>query len=70
MKSVRYKTGDEVIEVIIRDTDGSKIQVWRNNIADSKRNGNLIKWLMEKWDMKFVFPNKSMLDIDNEFFKV
>ena len=68
MKNVRYNQSDEIIEVIIRDASGQKMQVWRNNISDAKRNGNLLKTLMKKWGMKFELE-KGFLDLETEILK-
>lgn len=70
MKNVKYNRGDEIIEVIIRDSSGSKMQIWRNNINDFRANGKLLMCLIKKWGMRFDLPDKSWLDIDNEFFRV
>ncbi len=68
MKNVSYNNRDEIIEVIIRDSSGQKMQVWRNNLRDAKRNGNLLRNLIKKWGMKFEL-DKGFLDLDTEILK-
>lgn len=68
-ENVKYNRGDEIIEVVIRDNSGSKMQIWRNNINDSTANGNLLMCLVTKWGMKFNIKKGSFLDMDSEFLK-
>jgi hypothetical protein len=69
MKNVHYNQGAEIIEVVIRDSSGSKMQVWRNNIKDSHANTRLIKCLVKKWGMNFDEEDKTLTDLDAEFLK-
>jgi hypothetical protein len=63
-----YNHGDEILEVTIRDTSGARIEIRRSNISDKKENGNILSWLIKKWNVKFQL-DKSFLDIDSDFFK-
>ena len=68
VKNVNYNQGDEIIEVIIRDGSGAKLQIWRNNIIDSKANGRLLSLLIRKWGMNFD-NTKEFTNIESEFLK-
>jgi hypothetical protein len=68
MSRVNYNLGDEVIEIVVRDSSGAKLEVRRSNISNSKENGKWLTWLIKKWGLKFDV-DKSYLDMDNEFFK-
>jgi len=70
MKNVKFNQGDEIIEVIIKDGSGRKMQIWRNNISDSVSNGKLLEVLVKKWGMEFGKSNKVFLDMGNEFLKL
>lgn len=70
MNNVKYNRGDEIIEVIIKDGTGKKMQIWRNNITDSVANGKLLEVLVKKWGMEFGKSNKTFLNLDNEFLKI
>ena len=45
----RFNSGDEILEFIVRDQTGSKIEVRRVNKEDSEEGGRIIRWLVEKW---------------------
>lgn len=68
MGKPKYNTGDEIIEVTIRDSSGARQDVRRANKLDAEENGKILIWLIRKWGVKFKF-NKDFLDLDNEFFK-
>jgi hypothetical protein len=68
VSKVSYNRGDEILEVTIRDTSGARIEVRRSNISDERENGRILSWLINKWGLKFKY-DKSLLDIDNDFFK-
>lgn len=68
MRRVAYNRGDEILEVVIRDQTGSKIEVRRCNIADEKECGRMFKWLKDKYGLKMKLDG-NLIDIDSEFFK-
>jgi len=68
MRRVSYNQGDEILEIVIRDQTGSKIEVRRCNIADEKECGRMFKWLKDKYGFKMKIED-GILDVDTEFFK-
>lgn len=72
MRRPNYNSGDEILEVTIRDTSGSKIEVRRSNLSDKKENGKILKWLIDKWGVKFKIDrtNRSLLDLEEDFLKL
>ena len=67
-RRVHYNTGDEIIELTIRDQTGSKIEVYRCNGKDAEELGRILYRIFKKFDIKPKLPN-NFLDITNEFFK-
>ena len=63
MVRVSYQNGDEIIEVIVRDSSGAKIETWRCNRDDEKEYGKIISRIWRKYGAKPIFDN-SFLDID------
>lgn len=68
MKSVRYNQGDEILEVTVRDATGARIEVRRCNLKDDREINKLIKWLVDKYNVRIKYDNK-ILSIDSEFIK-
>lgn len=68
MKRVHYNRGDEIVEVVIRDSSGARIEVRRCNLSDDKECGHIIKWLKDKYNFK-IKVDKEFLDTQNEFFR-
>lgn len=68
MGRVHYNRGDEIVEITIRDTSGARMEVRRCNITDEIENGRWLKWLIQKWGVKFKIE-KSFMDVDNSFLK-
>lgn len=68
MRRVAYNQGDEILEVIIRDQSGSKIEVRRCNINDERECGKMIRWLRDKYGFKMKL-DKTWLDVEAEFLK-
>ena len=72
MKKVYYSRdtgGDEILEVIIRDSTGAKIEVRRCNLSDSKECGKIYKWLIDKYGFAPTIP-QDFLSVENDFFKL
>lgn len=69
MKNIKYNRGDEIVEVTIRDTSGARIEVRRSNLSDDKENGRWLKWLMQKWGVRFKVDGE-FLNLDSDFFKI
>jgi len=65
---VKYKSGDEVIEVRILDDAGGKLDARRCNKSDSAAGGRLLKWLVEKWGWNPKVEG-DIIDLDSEFLK-
>lgn len=68
MRRVNYNIGDEIIEIVIRDSTGAKLEARRTNASNSKENGRWLTWLIKKWGVKFEV-DRAYLDMDSEFFK-
>lgn len=68
MRRVSYNQGDEILEVVVRDQTGSKIETRRCNIGDAKECGKIMRWLKEKYGFKMKVE-KGWLDVEAEFLK-
>lgn len=68
MASLNLNMGDEILEVIIKDRTGAKIEVRRCNLSDRKEGGKIIKWLKDKYDFNPLFSN-GFTELDSEFLK-
>lgn len=66
---IRYNQGDDILEVVVKDATGAKIEVRRANKQDHNECGKIIKWLIQKHGFKFKI-DKMWIDMDNEFFKI
>lgn len=64
---VRYNSGDEVIEIKVLDDKGGKLDARRANKSDSEANSRWLKWLVEKWGVKF--KEQRTEKVDSEFLK-
>lgn len=69
MRRVRYNHGDEILEIIVKDQSGAKIEVFRCNGQDAEEYANIIMRIYKKFDIKPKLPN-NFLDINSEFFKI
>jgi hypothetical protein len=64
---VYYRHGDLILELIVREDTGSKIEVLRTNKRDSKRYAKILKYLKDKYGFNPTIDNKEMLGLDGEF---
>jgi len=48
---VSYETGDGIIEIIIRNSNGSKEEIYKANHKDKKTHAMIGRLLKDKWDI-------------------
>jgi hypothetical protein len=68
-RKVHYNQGDEILEVVVKDQTGAKIEVRRCNLADEKECGKIMIWLKDKYGFK-VNIDHSFLSLESELLKI
>ena len=63
-----FNRGEDIIEVVIRDQAGNKIDERRCAISDSASILNILRWIKTKYNANLDI-DKDILSYDNEFFK-
>ena len=64
--STIFNKGEDIIEIIIRDQTGHKLEERRCNMSDKKELVNILKWVKSKYNAQF---DDDWLSVDNEFLK-
>jgi len=56
---VRYNDGDGVVEIIVRDETGTKVEHFKMNWKDTKRHAYISKKLKDKYgiDLNPILPD-------------
>ena len=67
MTRIIYNEG-LIIEIVVREGNGRKIETQRCNGTDSKSYGKILKYLKSKYDIK-PMVEKELFDVDSEFWK-
>ena len=49
-----YNNGDEILEIIVRDQTGGKIETLRCNMSDNKQVTRIIRYLKSKYGITFM----------------
>jgi hypothetical protein len=58
----KYNSGDGVVEVIIRDETGAKVEVFTVNQKDTKKQKQISYVLKEKYDVDFTLAEEGLFD--------
>ena len=66
---VKFNSGDEILEVTIRDASMGKIETRRCNKSDAQDCGEILLWLINKWGVRFKV-NKTFFNLDSEFLSI
>ncbi len=62
---IKYGQNGMIVEIIIRDDNGSKVEGFKVNSKDQKSLGKVIRTLNEKYGIKFPLKeNKKDKDLD------
>lgn len=64
-----FNQGDDIIEIVIRDSSGKTIEKRMANISDKEEVIRILRGLMQKYDINLDKPS-DILSMDNEFFKI
>lgn len=64
-----FNRGEDILEIVIRDQSGNKIEVRRCNITDEDETFKIFKWLSQKYGVKFN-KGSNWLSTESEFLNI
>ena len=64
-----FNQNSEIIEIIVRDGTGSRIESRKFQAKDSKEITPIVNWLMEKYGFK-IKVSKTWLDMESDVLNI